>query len=128
MNQDQLTSTVLEWFEALNYEYMILHIIVCYGLYYSDNLSWIALKYSPIHKKGRSKAVWFIGVLLAVVEIIKYIPWIGNGKLSYKVFVNLLHSYIVIQVFVEPIVIKIHNLVTLLKKEEGVKKKKKNAD
>jgi len=122
MSHEELTSTVLEWFAALNYEYMILHIIVCYGLYYSENLRWISLWYSPIRKQGRSKAIWLIGAVLALIEIIEYFPWIGTGSINYKIIVNLLHSYIVIQVFVEPIVLKIHNLVTLLKKVDATKK------
>lgn len=103
-----LTDTISEWFSNLSYEYMILHIVVCYGLYYSDNLRWIVERFSPIRKKGISKAVWLSGGLLALIEIIRFIPFAIEGSLSYTSIVDkiisILHSYIVIQVFVEPIV------------------------
>ena len=52
-----LTDTISEWITNLSFEYMILHIVVCYGLYHSDNLRWIVEYFSPIRRKGVSKAV-----------------------------------------------------------------------
>ena len=51
----EVTDTVVEWFANLDYEYMVLHVIICYGLYYADNLRWIVEYFSPIKKKGIPK-------------------------------------------------------------------------
>ena len=72
MGPELITDTVLEWFQTLDYEYMVLHIIICYGLYYSKNLRWIVERFSPIRKKGISKAVWLTGGVLAALEIIRF--------------------------------------------------------
>lgn len=115
-----LTDTVLEWFQNLNYEYMILHIIICYGLYYSKNLRWIVEYFSPIKKKGISKAIWLVGGILAIMEMIRFLPFISENDLSISVIVErviaIIHSYIVIQVFVEPIVNKIHSWMDIFKR------------
>ena len=70
MNPEILTDTVLEWFQTLNYEYMVLHIIVCYGLYYSKNMGWIVQRFSPVRKKGISRGVWLAGGFLALVAFL----------------------------------------------------------
>jgi hypothetical protein len=120
LTPEVVTDTVLEWFQNLDYEYMVLHIIICYGLYYSKNLKWIVELYSPIRKKGISKAVWLIGGVLAILEMLRFIPVIIEHNLSVTMtvdrFVAILHSYVVIQVFVEPIVNTIHKWVTMFKK------------
>lgn len=120
LTPEVVTDTVLEWFQNLDYEYMVLHIIICYGLYYSKNLRWIVELYSPIRKKGISKAVWLIGGVLAILEMLRFIPVIIEHNLSVTMtvdrFVAILHSYVVIQVFVEPIVNTIHKWVTMFRK------------
>jgi hypothetical protein len=120
MTPDMLTDTVLEWFQNLNYEYMILHIIICYGLYYSKNLRWIVEYFSPIKKKGISKAVWLVGGILAIMEMIRFLPFISENNLSISMIVEkviaIIHSYIVIQVFVEPIVNTIHKWMDVFKR------------
>lgn len=110
MNQE-LQDTVLQWFQGLDYEYMVLHIIVCYGLYYSSNMQWIVQAFSPVRKKGRSKAVWVFGGVLAVVEMVRFMPYLGDGGLDHQKFISIFHSYVVIQVFVETIVTKVHKLI-----------------
>ena len=112
---DVLTDTVIEWLGALDYEYMLLHVIVCYGLYYSDNLKWIVEYFSPVRRKGRSKAVWLVGGILAVIEIIRFTPHFGEGELLAKIF-SIIHSYLVVQVFVEPIVVFVNKWVGIIKK------------
>jgi len=110
-----LTDTIIEWVSNLDYEYMLLHIAVCYGLYYSDNLRWIVEYFSPVRKKGRSKAVWFVGGVLAVIEIARFYPHFGHGELPDKIF-SIIHSYLVVQVFVEPIVVFVHKWVEKFRK------------
>ena len=106
----------MEWVNNLDYEYMLLHVMVCYGLYYSDNLKWIVEYFSPVRKKGRSKAVWLVGGILALIEIIRFLPHFGHdGELLNKVF-SIIHSYLLIQVFVEPIVMFVHRWVDRLKR------------
>lgn len=113
LTPELVTDTVLEWFENLDYEYMVLHIIVCYGLYYADNLRWIVEYFSPVRKKGISRAVWFVGGILAAIEMFRFIPVIVEHDMSITLavekLVSILHSYIVIQVFVEPVVTLINN-------------------
>ena len=116
MNSDMVTDTVIEWFQNLNYEYMILHVIVCYGLYYSANMRWIVEWFSPVRKKGRSRAVWLVGGVLALLEIARYLPFVGEGGLTVDIYLSVIHSYIVIQVFVDPIVSTVHRWFLLFKK------------
>jgi hypothetical protein len=120
LTPELVTDTVSEWFQNLDYEYMVLHIMVCYGLYYSKNLRWIVEIYSPIRSKGISKAVWLIGGILAVLEMLRFVPVIIEHDLTVTMavdkFTSILHSYVVIQVFVEPIVNTIHKWVTMFKK------------
>jgi hypothetical protein len=120
LTPELVTDTVSEWFQNLDYEYMVLHIMVCYGLYYSKNLKWIVEIYSPIRSKGISKAVWLIGGILAIMEMLRFIPVIIEHDLTVTMavdkFVSILHSYVVIQVFVEPIVNTLHKWVTMFKK------------
>ena len=120
LTPELVTDTVSEWFQNLDYEYMVLHIMICYGLYYSKNLKWIVEIYSPIRSKGISKAVWLIGGILAVMEMLRFVPVIIEHDLTVTMavdkFVSILHSYVVIQVFVEPIVNTLHKWVTMFKK------------
>jgi hypothetical protein len=98
---------------------MVVQTLVCYGLYYSKNWEWINLWFAPVRKKGRSRAVWLLGLVLAIMEIIRYLPYIGNGKISSEVILSIFHSYLLIQVFVDTIVNKVHDWVNLLKKVNG---------
>jgi hypothetical protein len=120
LTPELVTDTVSEWFQNLDYEYMVLHIIICYGLYFSKNLRWIVEIYSPIRSKGISKAVWLIGGILALLEMLRFVPVIIEHDLTVTMavdkFVSILHSYVVIQVFVEPIVNTLHKWVTMFKK------------
>jgi hypothetical protein len=120
LTPELVTDTVSEWFQNLDYEYMVLHIIICYGLYYSKNLKWIVEIYSPVRSKGISKAVWLIGGILAVLEMLRFVPVIIEHDLTFTMsvdkFVSIFHSYVVIQVFVEPIVNTLHKWVTMFKK------------
>ncbi len=120
LTPELVTDTVSEWFQNLDYEYMVLHIMICYGLYHSKNLRWIVEIFSPIRKKGISKAVWLIGGILAIMEMLRYVPVIIEHDITVTMaidkFVSILHSYVVIQVFVEPIVMTIHKWVSLFRK------------
>ena len=120
LDSDVLTDTISEWITNLSFEYMILHIIVCYGLYHSDNLRWIVEYFSPIKKKGVSKAVWLSGGVLALIEIIRFIPFAIETHMDYThivdKFISIIHSYVVIQVFVEPIVNLVHKWLGVFKK------------
>ena len=58
------------------------------GLYFSDNLRWIVEYFSPIKKKGISKAVWLSGGVLALIEIIRFIPFSIESGLSYTEIVD----------------------------------------
>ena len=120
LTPELVTDTVSEWFQNLDYEYMVLHIMICYGLYYSKNLKWIVEIYSPIRSKGISKAVWLIGGVLAIMEMLRFVPVIIEHDLTITMavdkFTSILHSYVVIQVFVEPIVNALHKWVTMFKK------------
>jgi hypothetical protein len=129
MTTDQLTDTVLEWFRGLDYEFMVLHVIICYGLYYSENMRWIVEYFSPIRKKGRSKAVWLIGGILALLEMFRVVPFFISGGLNLhnlqeiiQKFVAIFHSYVVVQVFVDPIVSSVHKWVGVFRKVDHHKK------
>jgi hypothetical protein len=119
-NPELVTDTVSEWFLNLDYEYMVLHIIICYGLYYSENLRWIVEYFSPVRKKGVSKTVWLVGGILALLEMARFIPVTLEHEMSTTLivekFIAILHSYVVVQVFVEPIVHTVHKWITIFKK------------
>lgn len=120
LTPEVVTDTVLEWFQNLDYEYMVLHIIICYGLYYADNLRWIVEYFSPVRRKGISRSVWLVGGILALLEMLRYVPVIIEHETSItsvvEKFIAILHSYVVIQVFVEPIVNSIHKWVSMFKR------------
>ena len=111
-----LTDTVIEWLNSLDYEYMLLHVIVCYGLYYSNNLRWIVEYFSPVRRKGISKAVWLVGGVLALIEVARFIPHFENGELLTQKIFSIVHSYVLIQVFVEYIVEFVHKWVGIVRK------------
>jgi hypothetical protein len=111
-----LTDTVIEWLDSLDYEYMLLHVVVCYGLYYSQNLRWIVEYFSPVRRKGISKAVWLVGGVLALIEVGRFIPHIESGELLTQKIFSILHSYILIQVFVEYIVEFVHKWIGVIRK------------
>jgi len=117
MGTEIISDTVLEWFQNLDYEYMILQIIVCYGLYYSPNMRWIVQWFSPVQKKGISKAVWVIGAFLAGLEMIKFLPFMfSDTNVDHQKFFYIFYSYVVIQVFVGPIVEIINKWVNIFQK------------
>lgn len=99
---------------------MVLHTVFCYGLYYSKNLSWIVEYFSPIRKKGISKAIWVCGGILALMEIGRFVPSMIENNYTLAMTVDKLmsvtHSYLVIQVFVEPIVTTAHRYLTIFKR------------
>ena len=111
-----LTDTVIEWLHSLDYEYMLLHVVVCYGLYYSQNLKWIVEYFSPVRRKGVSKAVWLVGGVLALIEVGRFIPHIDSGELLAQKIFSIVHSYILIQVFVEYIVEFVHKWIGVIRK------------
>jgi hypothetical protein len=115
-----LTDTIVEWFATLNYEYMLLHIIICYGLYYSKNMSWIVQRFSPVRKKGIARGVWLTGGFLALMEVLRFVPLAWENSIGITVCVDkvisIFHSYILIQVFVDPIVNAVHRWLEILHK------------
>lgn len=123
IDTDQLTDTVLELFSNLSYEYMVVHIIICYGLYYSKNMGWIVQHFSPIRKKGVSRGVWLTGGFLALVEVIRFVPYAIEHTLTFtEIFdkvISIFYSYVLIQVFVDPIVVAVHKWLNIIKKTSG---------
>ena len=111
-----LIDNVIAWVSNLDYEYMFLHVAVCYGLYYSANLRWIVEFFSPVRRKGVSKAVWLVGGILAAIEIARFYPHYGHDNELWDKIFSIIHSYIVIQVFVEPIVVFIHKWLDKFRK------------
>jgi hypothetical protein len=127
---DTVTDTVFEWFTNLDFEYMLLHIVVCYGLYYSENMRWIVEYFSPVRRKGRSRAVWLIGGFLALLEMVRFFPYIGDDTsgFGYDIFISIFHSYIVVQVFVDPIVNFVHKWLAMFKDVADIGMKQKTKD
>lgn len=116
MLEHEISDTVLKWFKDLDYEYMIMHIILCYGLYHSNNFKWVWNYYSPVKKKGISTAVWTLGAFLGLLEIIRFMPYIISGQISYQKIFDILYTYLVVQVFVEPLVIAVHKYLGFFSK------------
>jgi hypothetical protein len=112
----ELIDTVWEWFETLDYEYMILHVLICYGIYHSNNLKWLVKLL-----KTESRAIWVMGILLGLVEVIRFLPHYKGEGLVQKI-TTIFHSFLVVQVLVEHIVTHIQRwvkkLITPLGKNE----------
>lgn len=110
---DILTDTVLEWVQTLDYEYMILHILVSYGLYYSNNMKWISDKLG-----GLPYSIWWVGGILAIIEICRFSPHFGGDALTVQKIVSIAHSFLLIQVFVEDIVRNINRWINIFKNKK----------
>ena len=86
-------------------------------------MAWINQWFSPIRKKGISRGVWLIGGILAVFEIIRYIPYAIQHDISISAsvdnIISILHSYVVVQVFVDPIVSAVHKWLKVFNKEDN---------
>ena len=68
--------------------------------------------------------VWVIGGVLAIMEVLRFIPVMIENDHSYSMimdkFISILHSYVVIQVFVEPIVKAIHKWLGMFSKANNI--------
>jgi len=117
MGPDFVTDTIVEWFNTLDYEYMLLHVMLCYGLYYSNNMQWIVKKFG-----SRVNAVWWVGGIIGTLEIIRFLPWFRVDEIGIDVqqVVSIFHSYLLIQVFVDDIVQTVHSWFMLLKKTKNI--------
>lgn len=114
-----ITNTVFEWVQSLDYEYMLIHTIVSYGLYFSPNMEWISKKLG-----GIPYSIWKVGAYLAIIEVIRIIPFIYDNNGDYfaavtQKIVSILHSYLLIQVFVEDIVNSVNNWVGLIRRAKN---------
>lgn len=116
---DVITDTIMEWLQSLDYEYMLLHIMISYGLYYSKNMKWVSDKLG-----GLPYSIWIVGGILALIEIGRFLPFIEGGGAAAVVqkFVSIFHSYILIQVFVEDIVKTVHKWVDIFRRKEKIDK------
>ncbi|RMG43347.1 MAG: hypothetical protein D6732_00210 [Methanobacteriota archaeon] len=125
VSTELISETVSDFLAKLHYEYMLVVVIVTYGLYYSNNFQWINYYFSPVRKKGRTRGVWLIGAVLGVMELIRYLPILFDDWLTYyQKTIHLLYSFIVIQVFVDDIVKLLDNWLVIVK----FKKKEKQKD
>ena len=79
---------------------------------------WIVQRFSPIKKKGISRGVWLAGGMLALLEVLRFVPFAIENSVSITESVDkvisIFHSYILIQVFVDPIVIFLHKWIDVL--------------
>lgn len=86
---------------------------------------WIVQKFSPVRKKGISRGVWLTGGFLAIIEIIRFIPYAYEVGMSYTeltdVVISIFHSYIVVQVFVDSMVKFIHKWIDVLRNTKKFK-------
>jgi len=85
-------------------------------------MGWLVQWFSPIRKKGISRGVWLIGGILALFEIIRFLPFAYQSGMSVTMavdnIISIIHSYIVIQVFVDPIVSSVHKWLKVFSKED----------
>ena len=119
LTPEVITDTIFDWIQSLDYEYMLLHSIVSYGLFYSKNMSWLNKKMG-----GLPYSVWKIGAILALIEVARIIPFIDPNMEHYtpalvQKCVSIFHSYIVIQVFVEDIVKLVKKWFELFRRLRG---------
>lgn len=119
LTPDVITDTIFDWIQSLDYEYMLLHSIVSYGLFYSKNMAWLNKKLG-----GLPYSVWKIGAILALIEVTRIIPFIDPTMEHYtpalvQKCVSIFHSYIVIQVFVEDIVKSVKKWFELFRRLRG---------
>jgi hypothetical protein len=111
-----ISETVADFLSKLHYEYMLIVILVSYGLYYSPNFKWVNYYFSPVSKLGRTRGVWLIGAVLGVIELIRRLPILfESALLYYQSAMHLLYSFIVVQVFVDDIVKALHKWLVTFK-------------
>ena len=81
-------------------------------------MSWIVQRFSPVRKKGIARGVWLTGGFLALMEVLRFVPLAWENSIGITVCVDkvisIFHSYILIQVFVDPIVNAVHRWITVL--------------
>ena len=116
IDYELVTDGVLKFFSELDYQYMIFQTILCYGLYYSKNFEWLCRWFAPVRKKGRDKAVWVFGSVFAVLEMFRFLPFIGFNGLWMQKCMSILHSFVIIQVFVEPLVNTVEKYIGIAKR------------
>jgi hypothetical protein len=115
LGTELISQTITEFIKNLDYEYMLIVILVSYGLYFSENFNWINWFFSPVRKKGRTKGVWLIGTVLAILEIIRYIPILFADPIRYyQQLIYIIYSFIVVQVFLDDLVLLLNKWLVVL--------------
>ena len=76
-----ISQTVTEWITGLNYQYMVVVLVICYGLKYKRSLSWLNNRVG-----GEVAAQWLVGLIIALSELITVLPYFGDNTISISSF------------------------------------------
>lgn len=83
----------MEWIGELNFHYMIIFVIVSYGIHHKPQMGWIR------NLIGKWVSTWMIGLLIAGGYIMASPKAFIDNKLNKEYLALLLHSYGICMVF-----------------------------
>ena len=107
---DLIKNTIITWLESLDHEYMLLLVVVTWGITESKNMSWLPRKLG-----GKMGAIWKIGIFLGLLEMVRNAPisgWIG--EIIHGVII-VFESFLIMMASVEHIISKINEYLKVLK-------------
>ena len=117
-----ISQSITDWITGLNYQYMAVVILICYGLKWKANMHWLNDKLG-----GEVRAKWLVGIVVAITEVVSTFEFLGGHGVGLDMFLLLFHSYLIAMIFCDDIIDKVHNWVMFLgKKGQGEDESGKN--
>jgi type IV secretory pathway VirB2 component (pilin) len=112
MPQELISQTITDWITGLNYQYMAVVVIICYGIKWKDNMKWISSRIG-----GETRTKWMVGILVALTEVISTFEFLGGHGVDLNTFILLFHSYLIVMIFCDDIVNKLHDWIVFMTKK-----------
>lgn len=114
VQSEEISKNVLEWIKELDYGYMVLIVLIAYGLKYKEQLQWVV----KIFKGTHWKATWILGFFLGIpYALTENIFFNHDGEVHWVQLLILFQSYLITMIFCD-------DLVTMLKRWHEIFKNK----
>lgn len=91
--KDTISDGIMEWITHLNYHYIVLFVLVAYGITHKPQFGWLR-KLIP----NKWVKIWLVGILIGIGYCLATDDFDGH-YLSY-----LIHSYLVVIIFVDGLI------------------------